>query len=367
MSDTSSDSEDTIQNPAKRSKISSLESKPAATVMNFAGHSPTKNTAAQRNLFAVTESDSQEKPSGAHLTAETSHSLESPNQIHPPITLPHPTNSNEQGTDMEACLKKFMDEVRQGSTNTQDKLLAALNEVDSKLGKKVDEIAECVNEVKVDTNAIKGDISGLKEDIKVMKTALDLLVNRVVTLENELEGAKLGLDTLKQQFSHVSTQFRDMKDAQLRSMEHTFDNYLIFRGIPIKDNETPEDLQSTINNLIVKKIGIHAPCNTARRIGKLASDTRPTRVYWMNQDHRNAVLRNGTKLIPIKISKDLPYPVRQVQGKIKARGWELRQKDILVEYRDLGLVINGEFVHHEDIVLDQERSAPKEVETMETA
>ncbi len=353
MSDTSFDSEEAAQNPAKRSRISTCKNntKQTTAVMNFAGHSPTKNSGAHKNLFLATESDNPVNPVETQQTVETSHRPETPNLPQPLIPTPSfPTNINDPA--MEAYFKNLMEETRQGHTDTQDKILTAFNEATNKLEIKLGKVDQ-----KVD---------GIGEDINGLKTAFEAAVKRIDTLEKELEGAKLGLQTLEQLHSRTSTQFRDMKDAQLRSMEHTFDNYLILRGIPIEENETSEELKGTINDLVVKA-GINAPCNSVMRVGKLFNGTRPTRVYWMNQEHRNDVLRNGNKLHPIKVFKDLPFPVRQVQRKIRARGWELRKKDVKFEYRDLGLymVDKSEFVHHEDIVLENDGNAQSQVERME--
>ncbi len=153
-----------------------------------------------------------------------------------------------------------------------------------------------------------------------------------------------------------------MKDAQLRSMEHTFDNSLIFRGIPEKAHETALELKSQINQMIEKEAGISAPCTSAIRCGKTYNGTRPSKVYWVDQANRNSVLRNSKKITSAKVSKDLPMPVRKVQEKIKTRGWELRKKGVVdLVYHDLGLTVDGVFVHHEDIVLET-----KEDQRMET-
>ncbi len=360
MSDTSSDSEDTIQNPAKRSRISTLESKNklAVTVMNFAGHTPTKNTAAQRNLFTATVSDIQDNPSGAHLKAETIHSLEFLNPIHPPITpsplisTPPSTSNIEHTSSMDT--QKILEAIalsREDNARNVQTVQTGLQTLQTSQ----DNVLETVIDVNKKIDKVGDDVLGLQTKFEDACVRIDTLEKKVGVLESKLL-------SLEQQHARTSSQFRGMKDAQLRSMEHTFDNFLILRGLPLNDNETCEELKAKINNMIEKKAGITAPCNSATRVGKPANGTRPTRVYWMNKDHRNTVLRNGTKLLPIKISKDLPFPVRQVQAKIKTKGWELKQKDTatVVEYRDLGLVINGEFVHHEDIVLDKEVTAQKQ-------
>ncbi len=52
----------------------------------------------------------------------------------------------------------------------------------------------------------------------------------------------------------ITSQFRDMQDTQLRSMEHTFDNNLIIRGIPAETNETAPKLRNIVKEMIQKRL-----------------------------------------------------------------------------------------------------------------
>ncbi len=203
---------------------------------------------------------------------------------------------------------------------------------------------------------VQQDISEVKETMGTVAA----LVNRVIAVENAIQVVQSSQEEMKQQIEKMASQFRDMKDAQLRSMEHTFDNFLIFRGIQEKDHETPLELKNQINEMIEKEAGIGAPCTSAVRCGKTFNGTRPSKVYWIDQVKRNTVLRNSRKITSAKISKDLPMPVRKVQEKIKTRGWELAKlgmrKGVDFDYNEFGLTINGTFIHHEDIVLETKES-----------
>ncbi len=298
MSDTSFEAEDSVSTPAKKLRHASFKSdtRQSPVEMNFAGHSPRKDTAELTNLSNSNELKKQE----GLLEHQSTHAT---------LLQPEHQHSSHNRDNMEEMIKKLLE----GQTNMQK------------------DIAKVID--KIDTVAA--------------------LVNRVEAVEDAIQVVQSTQEELKQQMEKMSSQFRDMKDAQLRSMEHTFDNSLIFRGIPEKAQETALELKNLINQIIEKEAGISAQCTSAVRCGKTFNGTRPAKVYWIDQSNRNSVLRNSRKITSAKISKDLPMPVRKVQEKIKTRGWELRKKGVVdLDYHDLGLTIDGVFVHHEDIVLE---------------
>ncbi len=325
MSDTSSDLEDTIQTPAKKARISSPtnNSQQAPAVMNFAGHSPTKTSAIHLKP-PISNSTTQQNYQDSQSAT--------PNITTPQIELDH---SQEISSNMD-ILKKLLE----GQTNMQSQILSSVNQQ---------------NELSKDIKTALGALGDLSSNVTALQTTLTNFGDRVETEENDLQEKKSSQEDLKEQLEKMTAKFRDMKDAQLKSMERTFDNYLILKGIPEKETETALELKQQVNQLIAQKIGIIAPCTSAVRVGKINDGTRPARVYWTDQTSKNAVLRNSKRLLPIKTSKDLPKPVREVQLKIKAKGWEVRREGVEFLYHDLGLIINGTFVHHEDLILENSR------------
>lgn len=257
-----------------------------------------------------------------------------------PILKP---NSNLSGSrKMEENIKLILE----GQTKFDQKMENLRNDVNtgnSAIEKKVDERFDGINETLAEMQKVQADF-----------------VKRVEILEKDVQAVKEAHSKINEELTKVANQFRSMKDAQLRSMEHTFDNYLILKGIPEQQNESAVDLKHQVDQMIANTTGVSTPCTSATRIGKNMNGTRPARVYWVDKTNRNIVLRNSKKFLPIKISKDLPMPVRVVQQKIRAKGWELRQKGVEFTYNDLGLTIDGKFFHHEDLQLEN-----KEEETMD--
>jgi len=242
-------------------------------------------------------------------------------------------------------------ENKPAATNcqTMEEMMKAILDGQNKLGSKVENLQSRLDN-RLDILQLTSDTMNSK--LSDMQQQIETFANRIDAVETDIRKVKSNQEDLKEELKKMTAKFRDMKDAQLRSMEHTFDNYLIFKGIPEKDDETDHELKIRVNQMIAQRIGITAPCTSAVRVGKPSSGSRPTRVYWVDQVSRKNVLKNSKKLLPVKISKDLPLPVRKVQQKIKTKGWELRQQGIDFKYCDLGLEIQGTFVHHEDLILE---------------
>jgi hypothetical protein len=262
-----------------------------------------------------------ESESPGTATKDEEHSQTNINtQSYPIIAVP------PHSQDMEEMMKKML--------NGQNSLIANLASV------------EC----KIDTLQASSDSMDAK--FKVVQELLETHGEQILALETDMQEVKDTQSELRADLNKMATQFRDMKDAQLRSMEHTFDNYLILKEIPETESETTSELKIAVNKMIMQKVGVTALCNDATRVGKVGNGPRPVRVYWLDRAIRIYVLKNSKKFLPVKTAKDLPLPVRKVQQKIKTKGWELRQQGIQFEYRDLGLEIDKKFVHHEDLIPD---------------
>lgn len=259
-------------------------------------------------------------------------------QIHPSSVEPMMSGQNE--TTQQFSLQDSIQQILQGQKKVDNSVIGLQGEV------KTFNTRLTGLEFKIDT---------LTTDLNIINESIEKMSARLNSVESDLKDTKLEYLGLQEEVGRMAKQFRDMKDAQLRSMEHTFDNYLILRGIPEGKNETTWQLQANVNALLKEKIGAETLCTSAHRLGRTENGARPTRVYWVNKNTRNTVLKSGKKLLPIKISKDLPAPVRQVQAKIRTKGWELRQKSVNFQYNDLGLTVNGNFVHHSEIVLDADQ------------
>jgi len=249
----------------------------------------------------------------------------------------------------------FEHKTTAAKSQTMEEMMKAILDGQNKLGSKVENLQTRLDN-RLDTLQFTSET--MNDKLSDVQQQIETFANRIEAVETDIREVKSNQEDLKEELKKMTAKFRDMKDAQLRSMEHTFDNYLIFKDIPENDDETEQELKNKVNQMIVQKIGITAPCTSAVRVGKQMRGPRPTRVYWVDHVSRKNVLKNSKKLLPVKISKDLPLPVRKVQQKIKTKGWELRQQGMDFKYCDLGLEINGIFVHHEDLVLetkDQEK------------
>jgi hypothetical protein len=212
-----------------------------------------------------------------------------------------------------------------------------------------------VHGLETEVRGVGTEVHGVGTKVEGVQFTMETLCTSFVEMKQEMVSLKAENAETKQRVEDLEDRIRTLEDSQLRSMEHTFDNYLIFKGIVEEQNETNGILKAKINSSIREKAERDIPCTTAYRLGRSMHGARPVRAYWVDKSMRDTVLRNSKTLLPIKVTKDLPPPLRKVQMKIRAKGFELRNKGEKFEYRDLGLHVNGNFVHHSDIELaDQE-------------
>lgn len=295
--------EDYVVTPSGRYKRSRLSATKAIKPLNFAGHSPKKQSELQ------------------HVPNATTHQS-IPVPFHQEPNPPTNTMSSELAEEKLNKLQNLMTEfiLAQKTSN--------------------DEVKRAINSVQTDTS-----------EIKDIKSGMNTMFERFDNLEKQFEGMKEDHKELESKNSENSMKIRDLEDAQLQAMDRLNPNHLILNGIYEKADERPEEVAPAVNRIIRVNLGLQAPCTTAYRVGKIGGNNRPIRIYWVNQEHRNQVL-NNSKHLPEKVylNKDVPLQLREINKKLRKKAGELYRKNVPYEYRLNGIVVNGALLHHSEIV-----------------
>jgi hypothetical protein len=169
-----------------------------------------------------------------------------------------------------------------------------------------------------------------------LKVEMQQLRKENQALRSSLEASKLELRTLKDEF--------------LMNLERQNDNTLVIHGISESVDETSIKLEEEVNQIISSSLSVPTPCAEAFRIGKKGASPRVIKVRWDNQKHCRMILENHKNLPSgIFVNKDRPFLLREARRKIREKAKELWANKIEYEYRDLGLIYNGEFHHYTEL------------------
>lgn len=144
-----------------------------------------------------------------------------------------------------------------------------------------------------------------------MDQCFDKLSERLVAQDTKIQNLQSEVDSLKNTVEIVSSE-NNLLWVEVNKLN------LVFQGITDNENESDEELNITISNLLRELTGENCPFDTAKRQGKFNATNRIVKVRFLSIQQRDEVFskRFITKY-PVFINEDLPAAVRRDHAKMR--------------------------------------------------